>query len=326
MDEIHDTVELTCQRSGWPVARVLEQLGIPKATYYGWFKRDEAVAGIRCHSIRPEEREAVISYVDAHPELHHREMAWRMVDEGIAFISPSSVYRILDAEGLVPKWERKENGHRKELAKPLAPNLKWQCDITYIKVGGRFFYLIIFIDEYSRYIVNWELLRDMGQDSISLAAQAALEAAPGAAPMIQTDNGSGFIGREFKLVLSENGISHVKITPHCPELNGVVERSNRTIKEELGNVGLPDFYSAVEAIGKVISWYNNERLHSALGYLRPVDYHFGNPEALQAVRRTKLERARSERAEKNKSLCHESELTIEAKLSGFGGSKKSEFS
>lgn len=327
MDEIQETVETTSQRSGWKASAVLKVLGIPKATYYGWFKRCRGKLCVKSHTILQNEKRAVVEYVNAHPELHHREMAWRMVDENVAFLSPSSVYRILDAEGLIPKWNQPENLHQKTLDKPDKPNKKWQCDLTYVKVGLRFFYLIIFIDEHSRYITYWELLCSMAQDSVSFAAQRALDDIPsGAKPVIQTDNGSGFIGKDFKTVLSGNGITHVRIPPHFPELNGVVERSNRTIKEELGDIEIYDFYSAKEEIRKVINWYNNERLHSSLGYLRPMDYHLGNPEVLQAIRRSKLEHARSERAEKNKSLAVQNEITMEAKLSGIGGQEKSEFS
>ncbi len=326
MYEVHETVEKTHQRSCWSRSRVLQQLGIPKSTFYGWFEPPCKNRQVRCHTILPEEKKAVLGYVNAHPELHHREMAWRMVDENVIFLSPSSVYRILDAEGLVPKWEKKENLHKKILEKPNAPNVKWQCDISYIRVGGRHFYLINFIDEYSRYIAYWELMCSMGQDSVSIAAQNALELLPaGAKPAIQTDNGSGFIGKDFKMVLSENGISHIRIMPHCPEMNGVVERSYRTIKGEIGEVEFADFYSAREVIGKVIGWYNNERLHSSLCYLKPADYHFGNPQALLEVRRVKLELARKKRAKKNKNLCYEKEIEIEAKLSGIEGTKKSEF-
>ncbi len=45
----------------------------------------------------------------------------------------------------------------------------------YVKIRGRFFNLIIFIDEYSRYIVHYSLLRAIDADSVSLEVQAAIE-------------------------------------------------------------------------------------------------------------------------------------------------------
>jgi transposase InsO family protein len=43
-------------------------------------------------------------------------------------------------------------------------------------------------------------------------------------PEIRSDNGSGYIWKEFKTVLKENGLGHHRITPHCPEENGLNER------------------------------------------------------------------------------------------------------
>lgn len=60
-------------------------------------------------------------------------------------------------------------------------------------------------------------------------------------------------------------------------------------------------YQAEEAIGR-IRWYNEERLHSALGYLRPIDYYRGDPEALHIARKQKLATARHRRREKNLAL------------------------
>lgn len=61
--------------------------------------------------------------------------------------------------------------------------------------------------------------------------------------------------------------THVKIRPHCPEENGIMERSNRTVREALEGEELTSRYQAEEAIGRIIRWYNEERLHSSLGYL-----------------------------------------------------------
>jgi putative transposase len=65
---------------------------------------------------------------------------------------------------------------------------------------------------------------------------------------------------------------------------------------------LADYLQARRVIARVIRWYNEERLHSALGFLRPVDYYRGKPEELYAARRRKLAEARHRRREKNLQL------------------------
>ncbi|MEM2615778.1 MAG: DDE-type integrase/transposase/recombinase, partial [Thermoplasmatales archaeon] len=80
------------------------------------------------------------------------------------------------------------------------PDERWQADIMYVKVKGRFFYLIIFIDEYSRYIVHRSLMTSMDSNSVSLEAQRAIESLRRDSlsfPVIQSDNGSAFISLYF---------------------------------------------------------------------------------------------------------------------------------
>ena len=142
-----------------------------------------------------------------------------------------------------------------------------------------------------------------------MAAQAALERLPRDAegrllerPDIRSDNGSCYISREFGAVLDEHELSHRRIKPHCPEENGLMERANRTLGEALEDEDLTDFLQAVKVIARLIRWYNEERLHSALGFLRPIDYCRGTPEELYALRRQKLAEARHRRREKNLKL------------------------
>ena len=121
-------------------------------------------------------------------------------------------------------------------------------------------------------------------------------------PEIRSDNGSGYISKEFKTVLKENGLGHHRIKPHCPEENGLIERLHRTLREDLEGEELTNLLEAEKAFGRIVRRYNEERLHSALGYLAPRDYYRGNPDERYAARRTKLAQARHQRKEKNLEL------------------------
>lgn len=309
-------VQQTKQRSGWSAGRTLAALGVIRTTYYRWL-REEAWAKpkaavskpLQPFEALPEEKAAVREYALKHPELRHRELAWRMVDEDVAYLGASTVYRILREAKLVCPWRRRSKRRREEDEKARRPNQIWATDLKYVWVAGRHYFLVCFLDEYSRYIVHHELLWTMDGLAVGVAAQAALETLPVDAqgrlrepPEIRSDNGSCYVSREFGAVLDEYELSHKRIKPHCPEENGLMERANRTLGEALEEEELTDYLQAVKRIGTIIRWYNEERLHSALGFLRPVDYYRGDPETLYAMRRQKLAEARHRRREKNLQL------------------------
>ena len=138
-----------------------------------------------------EEEWIVVSYKRLHPQMGFRELAYSMIDEDIAYLSPSTVYSILKRNNLITEWKRLSwESTRPERAGE--PDEKWQADIMYLKIRGRFFYLIIFIDEYSRYIVHHALLTSMDADSVSLEAQDVIDILRKdslSEPIIQNDNG-----------------------------------------------------------------------------------------------------------------------------------------
>src|SRR5262249_32273897 len=178
---------------------------------------------------------------------------------------------------LVCPWRRRKKRSRSADEKATRPNQRWVTDLMQIQVGGGVYYFVSCLDEYSRYIVHHEVLTGMDGISVSLAAQAAVETLPKGAdglpvekPEVQSDNGSGYIAREFLLVLKEHGLGHHRITPHCPEENGVMERAYRTLREALEGEELTNYLQAQDVLAKVVRWYSEERLHSALGYLSPV--------------------------------------------------------
>lgn len=306
-------------RSGWPVRRILRQLGVSPASYYRW-RRREAQEGersreprrpVQAYEATEEEKRAVRAYALKHPGIRHRELAWRMVDEGIACLSASTIYRILKRENLVCPWRRRTKRSREEAEKAKRPDERWATDLMYVQVSGRTYYLVSFLDEYSRQIVHHALVPSMDGTTVSIEAQAAIEhflreqggeIPEEGMPRLRSDNGSCYISREFRGVLDAHHLGHERIKPHCPEENGIIERSNRTLREALEGEELTNLWQARDVLARIVKWYNEERLHSALGYLRPMDYYRGEPDKLHEARRRKMAEARHRRREKNLSL------------------------
>lgn len=314
---VHEEVEQARRRSDWPAKRTLAALGVARRTYYRWLKEEAWARALPAEPVRPvqpfealaEERQAVLDYARRHPELRHRELAWRMVDEDVACLSASTVYRILKEAELVCPWRRRSKRRRAEEEKATRPNQRWVTDLMQLQVGAGTYYFVSFMDEYSRYIVHHELLWGRDGVSTSLAAQAAIETLPRGEdglprerPEIQSDNGSGFIAREFLQVLGEHGLGHHRIHPHCPEENGVIERSFRTLREALDGEELRDLLTAERVLSRLVRWYNEERLHSALGFLPPAVVYRGGAEERKEERRRKLAQARHRRRERNLGL------------------------
>jgi len=291
-------------RTGWSLRRILRQLGISKSRYHGWVQREAAETLddlIRPPqspwAALPEEREAVMGYALAHPQEGYRRLAWMMVDDDVAYLSPSSVYRILDDADLLYRWKRsRAEGQRP--AEPTRPHQRWHTDLMYLRVGNVWYFLVTVLDAYSRYVVHWDLVTSMTAADVRVVLQDALRQT-GAQPEVVSDNGSQFTAKDFKELVRDFALEHIRIRTYHPESNGRVERFHRSTREALAADDLGNLSKAREIIGRWVEHYNERRLHAALHYLPPAEYYRGDPPARLAARRGKLEGARQRRRELN---------------------------
>lgn len=280
--------------------------GIKKSTFYDW---QNALAAtpvkspvVSTASVRPAEIQAVLAYRDLHPEIGYRKFTWQMVDANVAFLSESKVYDILSAHNRLQGWNKIDNGEtaKEYRHKPKHVHYHWHTDIAYIKVGGVFYFLIMMLDGYSRYLLDWDLMTDMLGGSVENFVQRVKEKYPHARPRLINDNGSQFISHDFKRLLQKLEIQQIFTRRNHPQTNGKIERMNGTVKQEALRPGQPcDFQEAWEILNKYSYEYNHQRLHAGINFLRPTDMFFGRGGLVLNERREKIQNARADRKSLN---------------------------
>jgi putative transposase len=288
-------------RTELPVTRLVGWLGLARSKFYDWRGRygraNEHNALVpRDFWLEDWERAAIGVYARAHPLEGYRRLAFMMLDDDVVAVSPSSVYRVLVEAQLMHRWERKLSKKGTGFVQPLGPHEHWHVDVTHINICGTFYYLCSLLDGYSRYIVHWEIREAMTECDVETIVQRAREKFPEARPRIISDNGPQFIAKDFKEFLRLAGMTHVRISPGYPQSNGKKERFYQTLKTECIRPGTPlSLEDARRIITTFIEHYNTVRLHSALGYVAPVDKLEGRAETIWAERDRKLAEAREAR-------------------------------
>jgi transposase InsO family protein len=288
-------------KTGYDVALFTNWLGISRSKYYSWVARQgqkNQANGVqpKQHWLTESEKAAIINYYVDHRQTGYRRLAYMMLDEEIAAVSPSSVYRVLLASGLLRLSTAKPSKKGTGFTQPKRPHQHWHIDITYINICGTFYYLCTILDGYSRYIVHWEIRAAMTEADVETILQRAREKFPQAKPRVISDNGPQFIARDFKHFIRLCGMQHVRTSPYYPQSNGKIERWHQTLKQECIRPGTP--LSPTDADRLVVAFveqYNHHRLHSAIGYITPADKLNQREAEIFDQRRQKLTQAREQR-------------------------------
>jgi transposase InsO family protein len=287
--------------TGIAVLSFLLWLGLATSKWHSWKNRygkaNEHNAWIpRDHWLEAEEKQAIIAFHDRFPLEGYRRLTFMMLDANVVACSPSSVYRVLKAAGLLDRHNSKPSSKGKGFVQPLQPHEHWHVDVSYLNIGGTFYYLCSLLDGCSRYIVHWEIRETMTETDIEQIIQRGRERFPGVTPRIISDNGPQFIAKDFKEFIRICGMTHVKTSPYYPQSNGKIERFHRTLKGDCIRTETPlSLEDAQRIVARYVEHYNTVRLHSALGYITPKDKLEGRAKAIFDERDRKLEQARERR-------------------------------
>jgi transposase InsO family protein len=154
----------------------------------------------------------------------------------------------------------------------LGPDHVWVADITYIRLRRDFVYLAILMDVFTRSIRGWHLSRGLDHTLTLGALERALLVAT---PQIHhSDQGMQYAATGYVERLQQLHVQPSMATAGEPTQNGFAERVIRTIKEE--EVYLSEYSDFADAYAQLRLFidkvYNLKRIHSALGYLTPLEF------------------------------------------------------
>jgi transposase InsO family protein len=282
-------------------------LGIATSKWHAWKNRygkaNEHNAWIpRDHWLEDQEKQAIINFHEKHPLEGYRRLTFMMLDADVCACSPASVYRVLSGAGLLERHNCKPSKKGTGFVQPLKAHEHWHVDVSYLNIGGTFYYLCSLLDGCSRYTVHWEIRATMTETDVEQIVQRARERFPGVTPRVISDKGPQFIAKDFKEFIRLCGMTHVKTSPYYPQSNGKIERWHRTIKGDCIRTETPlSLEDARRIVARYVEHYNTVRLHSAIGYLTPKDKLEGREALIFAERDRKLEQARERRKQKRQA-------------------------
>ena len=297
-DAVVDFVNYWSERSGIYASRFIRWLAIGPSKFYDWKKRygkvNEHNSWIpRDFWLQDWEKQAILKFFLSHPGEGYRRLAFMMIDADVVAVSPSSVYRVLSAEGLLRKWKPGTSTKGDGFKGPFRAHEHWHIDISYLNIRGTFYYLCSILDGYSRYIVHWEIRESMTEADVEVILQRAREKYPHERPRVISDNGPQFIAKDFKEFIRISGMSHVRTSPYYPQSNGKIERWHQSLKKECIRPKCPlCLKDAKRIVGDFVNHYNTKRLHSSIGYITPKDKLEGREKEIFAERDRKLHEAR----------------------------------
>ena len=313
------------------VKRTLDELNINRSTFYEWYRRykEYGYDGLenRSHcpkqfwnAIPPWEAERVVETALELPDKSPRELAWHITDTREYYISESSVYRILKARDLITSPNYTVLSAKDKYDKPTKRvHEMWQTDFTYFKVvHWGWYYLTTVIDDYSRYIISWELCNTMKAEDVTRILDSAIEKVGVShvkiihKPRLLSDNGPCYLSGDLKEYMSDRKMKHIRCRPYHPQTQGKIERYHRSLKNL---ILLEHYYTPEElklAIGSFVKHYNNYRYHESLDNVTPSDVYYNRHQKILSRRELIKEKTLRLRKQENKKQ-RKKELRLQKK-------------
>lgn len=294
-------------------ARACEVLGLTARTLQRWPEggedRRHGPKSTPTNKLSGQERRRLVE-VATSPEFRDaspKQIVPQLAERGVYLASESTFYRVLHGEDMQHHRSRaRPPRHRPHEYVADGP---WQVaswDITYLRshVRGRFFYLYLVEDVWSRKILGWEV-HEAESAELAAALMERIRVEVGDTVdlrvwVLHSDNGGPMKGATMLATLQRLGVVPSFSRPRVSDDNPYAEALFRTLKycPEYPSDGFETLEAARAWVARFVEWYNEEHLHSSIGYVTPADRHSGRDLEVLAARRATYERARCRHPER----------------------------
>lgn len=288
--------------------RACEIVGLDVRTYQRWSVQGPGEDGRMGPNTEPAnklnvlERQRIIEVATSTQfrDMSPKQIVPHLADRGDYLGSESSFYRVLRANDAMthrsPARRPTANAPREHAA--TGSGQVWSWDITYLRssVRGSFYYLYLIEDVWSRKIVGWAVHdeEDMEHAAALITAATASARVDPKKLVLHSDNGGPMKGSTMLATLQRLGIVASFSRPSVSDDNPYSESLFRTLKYRPEYPQRP-FASIEDArawVGWFVGWYNDEHLHSAIGFVTPAQRHAGDDVEILQRRTAVYEKAR----------------------------------
>ena len=278
-----------CNEEGFSLNLISQEMGVSKSSVDNWIKayRLAGEVGLQPRPSGPRKArlpeaitEKIIELKQQNPTFGIKRISQMLRRLFFLPASPETVREHLHEADLMPESPppKKRNMVRPRFFERATPNQMWQSDIFTFRLGGRYAYLIAFMDDYSRFIVGADLFRSPTAHAVIEVYRVAIGEYQPPKEML-TDNGRQYASwrgvSRFQAELKKDHVAHFKSRPHHPMTLGKVERFWSTIWQEfLVRAQFDSFEAARERIKLWIKYYNHKRPNQGIEGLCPADRFF----------------------------------------------------
>ena len=257
----------------YPVETVCQALNFPRSSFY--YQGEEPDAQVL--------KKAIDALAATWPTYGYRRITAMLRRQGWC-VNRKRVLRLMRQMRLIrakkPKKQRTTNSRHSHPRYPnlvehltvVRPDQVWVADITYLHLRHEFVYLAVILDVFTRSIRGWHLGRGLDLNLTLIALRKAMT--KNKPEIHHSDQGIQYSAPVYTDVLLATGVEISMAEVGEPKQNGFAERVIRTIKEEEVDLSeYQDYTDAYKQIAKFIEdVYNKKRIHSALGYLTPIEF------------------------------------------------------